>query len=51
MENGHIAALSAKHAELEQRIFSESQRPLPNDELLYRLKRQKLRIKEEIAGI
>lgn len=51
MENAHTAALSAKHAELEQRIFSESRRPLPNDEVLYRLKREKLRIKEEISGL
>ncbi len=50
MENAHIAALSAKHAELEERIFSESRRPLPDEELLYRLKREKLRIKDVIVG-
>mgnify|MGYP003578288204 CR=1 FL=1 len=51
MENAHIAALSAKHAELDNRIFSESRRPLPNEELLQRLKREKLRIKQAIVGI
>ncbi|API59128.1 hypothetical protein BSL82_07245 [Tardibacter chloracetimidivorans] len=51
MESAHIVALSAKHAELDERIFSESRRPLPNEALLQRLKREKLRIKQEIVGI
>jgi hypothetical protein len=51
MENAHIAALSAKHAELDERIFSEMRRPHPNDEVLQRLKREKLRLKQVIVGI
>lgn len=51
METAHFAALSAKHAELDQKITFESRRPLPNEEVLQRLKREKLRIKETIAGI
>ncbi len=46
----HVAALKAKHEALEQRIHSEENRPQPDEMLLYTLKREKLRIKDEIAG-
>lgn len=45
----HVAALRAKHAELEQRIEQESLRPHPDETALHALKREKLRIKDEIA--
>jgi len=51
METAHYSALSAKHAALDERISFESRRPLPNDELIRRLKREKLRLKEEITGL
>jgi hypothetical protein len=47
----HISTLKAKHAELEQAIEIENSRPLPDETLLHDLKRQKLRIKDEIALI
>jgi hypothetical protein len=46
--SGHLAALEAKHAELETRITSETQRPLPDDIALAQLKRAKLKVKEEL---
>jgi hypothetical protein len=46
-----LDALHAKHAHLEAHITEESQRPLPDDTLLHELKKDKLRIKEEIEGI
>lgn len=49
MHTAHLTALNAKHAVLDQRIASESQRPKPDDILLRELKRQKLQIKEEMA--
>lgn len=49
MQNGHFSALSAKHDVLDQRIASEAQRPLPDPLILATLKKQKLRIKEELA--
>jgi hypothetical protein len=49
MQDAHISALSAKHAVLDQRIAAESQRPLPDQILLHDLKKQKLRVKEEMA--
>jgi len=43
-----IEALRAKHAELERVIDEENRRPLPNRDAISDLKRQKLRIKDEI---
>jgi len=51
MQNAHISALEAKHADLETRIVEENQRPHPDDAILARLKKEKLRVKEAIAGI
>ena len=43
-----IEALKTKHAELERAIDEENRRPLPNRDTVSDLKRQKLRIKDEI---
>jgi hypothetical protein len=51
MQQAHISALENKHAGLDARIAEETQRPLPDTALLARLKKEKLRIKEEISGI
>lgn len=45
----HVAALRAKHAQLEQKIEKESLRPHPDEDALHALKREKLRLKDEIA--
>jgi hypothetical protein len=47
-EKDRIEALKEKHAALERAIDEENCRPLPNDDVLSELKRQKLRIKDEI---
>lgn len=49
MDNLHVAALEAKHAGLEARIVSELQRPAPDMAALASLKKQKLRLKDEMA--
>lgn len=49
MQNAHFSALTVKHNVLDQRIASETQRPLPDPLLLASLKKQKLRIKEELT--
>ena len=46
-----IQALREKHASLEAQIEDENQRPHPDDDRIHQLKRQKLRIKDEIAQI
>ncbi|MBV9859443.1 MAG: YdcH family protein [Alphaproteobacteria bacterium] len=43
-----IEALKTQHAALERAIDEESARPLPNQDTIHDLKRQKLRIKDEI---
>jgi hypothetical protein len=48
--SSHIQALKAKHAELEQRLHAEMARPVPDTATIQTLKKQKLRLKEEIAG-
>lgn len=49
MQNAHLSALSAKHSNLDRRIAAESQRPLPDQMILAELKKQKLRVKEELS--
>lgn len=45
----HIEALLSKHLDLKHEIDEENQRPHPDDLRIAELKRQKLRIKDEIA--
>lgn len=49
MDNVHLAALQAKHAGLDARIVSEQQRPAPDISALASLKKEKLRLKDEMA--
>jgi hypothetical protein len=51
MANAHISALQSKHAELDARIEREEHRPQPDMTILAQLKKQKLKVKEEITGI
>ena len=46
-----IEELRSRHRNLENQIDRESHRPLPNIEALSTLKRQKLRIKDELAEL
>lgn len=50
MEQAHIYALQTKHAGLEDRIAEESRRPVPDAATLAQLKKEKLRIKDEIVA-
>ena len=47
----HQTALETKHATLDRQIATESGRPLPDAQVVAELKRQKLRLKEEIAAL
>jgi len=49
MQNAHHSALEAKHAVLDRRIEAESQRPMPDSMIIAGLKKQKLRVKEEMS--
>lgn len=48
-DDPRIEALKARHHSLEQTIADEEARPLPDDLHIAELKKQKLRIKDEIA--
>ena len=45
----HVDALQIKHARLEARLHDEMARPAPDAAAVQSIKRQKLRLKEEIA--
>lgn len=47
----YVESLQTKHASLEQQIADEMHRPLPDQATLSRLKREKLKIKDEIARL
>lgn len=49
MASTHQAALETKHATLDKRLTEESGRPQPDMTLIVDLKKQKLRLKEEIG--
>ncbi|MDA8051950.1 MAG: YdcH family protein [Rhodospirillales bacterium] len=46
-----LSALKERHASLETRIAEEGQRPRPDSEILGRLKREKLHVKEEMERL
>jgi hypothetical protein len=46
-----IESLRARHRGLEEAIDTETHRPFPNTDLVADWKRQKLRIKDEIASL
>ena len=46
-----VEALRSKHAALDQAIAVESKRVLPNDDAIADMKRQKLRIKDELTRL
>jgi hypothetical protein len=48
---GHLAELSEKHRMLETRIQEELARPGGDDLQIIRLKKEKLRIKEEMTKL
>lgn len=47
----HVESLRTKHAHLEQMIDEEVHRPLPDQGMVSRLKKEKLRIKEAIERL
>jgi len=49
MESSHVAALQAKHDGLERRLRDEMNRPAPDSTMLQTLKKQKLKLKEELS--
>ncbi len=50
MDNANVEELSSKHAALDALIDEEEHRPLPDIIRLHELKKEKLRLKDELAG-
>lgn len=49
MDTSHVSALQQKHAGLDRQIREEMSRTMPDDMVIQLLKKQKLRVKEELA--
>lgn len=49
MTEVHRAALSTKHAALDARLASEAHKPLPDSLEMAKLKKAKLRLKEQLS--
>ena len=49
--DSRIESLKVRHANLESRIADEDQRPRPDQDILVRLKVEKLRLKEEMERL
>ena len=49
MASAHLEALNARHANLDGQIGTEMNRPMPDNAVISRLKREKLKLKEEIG--
>lgn len=47
----HVNALQSKHAGLDARLQQEMNRPAPDTATIQTLKKQKLRIKEELRAL
>ncbi|MFN4225430.1 MAG: YdcH family protein [Hyphomonas sp.] len=49
--NGRISELAARHRQLDEQIAEEQKRPSGDDLVIKDLKRQKLRIKEQLRQL
>ncbi len=46
-----VEALKSRHIELERKLEDEGSRPMPDEELLHTIKREKLQLKDEIMRL
>jgi uncharacterized protein YdcH (DUF465 family) len=50
MNKAHVDAIASRHAALHSMIAEEEHRPHPDMDLLHRLKKEKLRLKDTLVG-
>src|SRR5687768_3608020 len=50
MNKAHVDAIASRHAALHAIIAEEEHRPHPDMDLLHRLKKEKLRLKDTLTG-
>ncbi len=46
--NAHLVSLTARHARLDASLSAEMRRPMPDTALVAKLKREKLKLKDEV---
>jgi len=46
-----VEALRTRHIELERKLEDEENRPMPDEELLHTIKREKLQLKDEMMRL
>lgn len=51
MSTSHLSTLKSRHADLDVKIANEERRPAPDTGVLAQLKKQKLKLKEEMLAI
>lgn len=51
MSMSHLSALKSRHADLDEKIANEERRPAPDMAVVAQMKKQKLKIKEEMVTI
>ncbi|WP_432767929.1 MAG: YdcH family protein [Sphingopyxis sp.] len=51
MSMSHLSTLKSRHADLDAKIANEERRPAPDGALVAHLKKQKLRLKEEMLAV
>lgn len=51
MSISHLSALKSRHVDLDAKIANEERRPAPDAALLAHMKKQKLKIKEEMLAM
>ncbi len=49
VNNNHLSALRNKHAELDQKLEREENRPFPDSNIIHNLKKQKLLLKDVLV--
>jgi uncharacterized protein len=50
VDHPHLEVLKARHREIDTRIQEEERRPSPDEEKVAKLKKDKLKLKEEIQA-
>ena len=50
MDKAHVEAIASKHAALHAQVDAEEHRAHPDSDLLTRLKKEKLRLKDALLG-
>lgn len=50
MANAHLESLTARHARIDASLAAEMRRPVPDAAMVTKLKREKLRLKDEVEA-